>query len=429
MPIEFQCTNCTRQVRVPDGSEGKKCKCPECQTILNVPDQEAEAIEIKLEVPCPRCEFVLVCDPSLEGTRGLCPNCKFIFTIAPPGSATALEAEASLQMTFAFQCPHCQQLFEGKPGMEGRKGKCIHCKEVFEIKKYVDPSSLVVTKKTTDDSPNSVAPNPQAGDTLQPNTVIPGTPSVTAKPIKATPVKATPVKATPVKVHPNVPVVREAAAPVENDDWLSSVPAPVSSAYNQPLNPYAISPSAASYATPSAMGVSGDAISVRNYHLSHESAIKGFGLLYAIGAGFYLLIASLAVVFAVVVFATGNAGFSIVIAALVYAAVYFTVGGLVALVSTGFYKLSDVGKIGGSIFSVLGLCAFPIGTAIAAYTLYLIFSEKGNVVFSPRYREIVRQTPHIRAYIPIFVWVILGLGALSILIVGMLILSAFLQAR
>jgi hypothetical protein len=414
MPIEFQCTHCSRQVRVPDGSEGKKCKCPECQNILTVPEIEVEAIEIKLEVPCPRCNFVLVCDPSLEGTRGLCPNCKFIFTIAPPGSTTALEAETSLQLTFAFQCPHCRQLFEGKPGMEGRKGKCIHCKEVFEIKRYVDPSSVVITKKPTDDMSISFAPNPRAVDTTQPKPVMPS---------------ANPFKTTPAKAHPKAAAVHQAVAPVEKDDWLSSVPAPVSSADSQPLTPYASLPSATAYSAPSSIEVSSDAVSVRNYHLSHESAIKGFGLLYAIGAGFYFLIASLAVVFAIAVFATGNSnGVPIAVAALIYAAVYFTVGGLVALVSSGFYKLSDVGKIGGSIFSVLGLCAFPIGTAIAAYTLYLIFSEKGIVVFSPRYREIVRQTPHIRAYIPIFVWVLLGLGALSVVFVGLLLLSSFLKA-
>ncbi len=425
MPIEFLCTNCTRQVRVPDGSEGKKCKCPECQTILKVPDIEVAVIEIKLEVPCPRCDFVLVCDPSLEGTRGLCPNCKFIFTITPPGSTPTLEPEATLQMTFAFQCPHCQQLFEGKPGMEGRKGKCSHCNEVFEIRKYVDPSSLVVTKKPADDKPNSIASLPQASGRFQSNPANPTIPSVTA-----TPVKATPIKATPVKTHPKAAVVRQTVAHVENEDWLSSVPAPVSNTYRQPINPYASSPPAANYAAPSAMGVSGDAVSVRKYHLSHESAIKGFGLLYAIGAGFYLLIACLAVVFAIFVLATGNSnGVSIVVAALIYAALYFTVGGLVGLVSSGFYKLSDVGKIGGSILSVLGLCAFPVGTAIAAYTLYLIFSEKGNVVFSPRYREIVRQTPHIRAYIPIFVWIILGFGALSILFVGLVLLSTVLRSR
>jgi phage FluMu protein Com len=133
MPIEFACTHCNKQVRVPDGSEGKKCKCPECQTILNVPTVEIETIEMKLEVPCPRCEFFLLCDPALEGTRGLCPNCKLIFMISPPGVTDNVKPEPTIQMTFAFQCPHCKQLFEGKRGMEGRNGKCIHCKQVFEI--------------------------------------------------------------------------------------------------------------------------------------------------------------------------------------------------------------------------------------------------------------------------------------------------------
>lgn len=160
MPIEFACTNCTRQVRVPDGSEGKKCKCPECQTILTIPKIQETVIEIKLEVPCPRCDFVLVCDPTLEGTRGLCPNCKFIFTIAPTGTIENSSPASSLQMTFAFQCPHCKQLFEGKPGMEGRNGKCIHCKQVFEIQKFVEPASSVVSNKASEDKPFA---NPSTG--------------------------------------------------------------------------------------------------------------------------------------------------------------------------------------------------------------------------------------------------------------------------
>ena len=139
MPIEFACTHCAKQVRVPDGSEGKRCKCPECQSILNVPNLEVETFDIKLEVPCPRCDFILVCDPALEGTRGLCPNCKLIFTISPPGTVEDVKSKSNIQRTFAFQCPHCKQLFEGKPGMEGRNGKCIHCNRVFEIRKLSGP--------------------------------------------------------------------------------------------------------------------------------------------------------------------------------------------------------------------------------------------------------------------------------------------------
>lgn len=37
MPIEFPCTACNKLLRVPDGSVGKKAKCPSCQTVLEIP--------------------------------------------------------------------------------------------------------------------------------------------------------------------------------------------------------------------------------------------------------------------------------------------------------------------------------------------------------------------------------------------------------
>jgi hypothetical protein len=37
MPIEFQCTGCQQQLRVPDTSAGKSAKCPKCSTIVVVP--------------------------------------------------------------------------------------------------------------------------------------------------------------------------------------------------------------------------------------------------------------------------------------------------------------------------------------------------------------------------------------------------------
>jgi hypothetical protein len=388
-----------------------------------VPEIELAEIDIKLEVPCPRCEFVLLCDPALEGTRGLCPNCKFIFTINPPGEEGMLEPEASLQMTFAFQCPHCKQLFEGKPGMEGRKGKCIHCQEVFEIKKYVDPSALIVTKAPTEEQQTTAA-NQHSPHVTAPvaEPAIPTIPYPTANPVTAKPVVAKPIKPQPIS-HGE----RTMAAPIENKDWMKAVPAHAHDTYSPSGNQYASSMPAIGDSAPTATG---DSVSLRNFYLAHESAVKGFGLLYAVGAGLNLLIACLAVCLAIFVFVNGNANNApIGIMVLVYALVYFVTGALTALVSSGLSKLSDVGKIGGSIFSLLGLCAFPIGTAMGAYLLYLIFSEKGNVVFSPRYREIVRQTPHIRAYIPLFVWVVFGLGAFMFLLVGLLFLFSFVGVR
>lgn len=39
MPIEFQCTRCREAIRVPDGAEGKRTKCPQCQDIQTVPGE------------------------------------------------------------------------------------------------------------------------------------------------------------------------------------------------------------------------------------------------------------------------------------------------------------------------------------------------------------------------------------------------------
>jgi phage FluMu protein Com len=37
MPIEIQCTSCSKRLRVPDNAAGKRVKCPQCQSVLSVP--------------------------------------------------------------------------------------------------------------------------------------------------------------------------------------------------------------------------------------------------------------------------------------------------------------------------------------------------------------------------------------------------------
>ncbi|MBA2113161.1 hypothetical protein [Bremerella alba] len=37
MPISFHCETCRRSICVPDGSEGKKTRCPECYSIVRIP--------------------------------------------------------------------------------------------------------------------------------------------------------------------------------------------------------------------------------------------------------------------------------------------------------------------------------------------------------------------------------------------------------
>lgn len=38
MPVEFQCDHCGTRLRTPDGSAGKKTKCPQCENVLAIPE-------------------------------------------------------------------------------------------------------------------------------------------------------------------------------------------------------------------------------------------------------------------------------------------------------------------------------------------------------------------------------------------------------
>src|ERR1700677_1040762 len=37
MPIEFPCPSCSKLLRTPDASAGKKAKCPQCAAIVDIP--------------------------------------------------------------------------------------------------------------------------------------------------------------------------------------------------------------------------------------------------------------------------------------------------------------------------------------------------------------------------------------------------------
>lgn len=467
MPIEFACTNCAKTVRVPDGSEGKKCKCPECQEILLVPDATPLDldIEIKLEIPCPRCEHVLVCDPSLEGTRGLCPSCKHIFTIAAVKEEESEDESNILHLTFPFQCPHCKQLFEGKPGMEGKKGKCINCKQVFEIKKHEEPTKTKSTKsnsKRTEPqgqttgtsstlpplqplfpptrnanetapvlakpisidgnpakaipvavpvSPINVSPVTVRPISVQPVAVTP----VVVQPVTASPVKVTPVTVTPVTVTP-VAVTPVAAAPA--NDWFNSG---TTASYNTtsqvsnqaaPFNPYASTAGSNMH-----LGApSGSAESIRRSHINHESSIKTFGVLIGLNSaiGFLGFFMTFGLAF------VGNPPDEVPYFAImmITSMIFLMTSVFMAFVCHGLYTLSSFGRIGGAIVGALMLLNVPCGTMMGILLLFLLFSEKGNMVFSSDYKQIIRQTPHVKASSKLLIWLLIILFVLVLIMMS-----------
>ena len=87
---------------------------------------------------------------------------------------------------------------------------------------------------------------------------------------------------------------------------------------------------------------------------------------------------------------------------LILALVYFQLG-------RWFRALNPKGRLPGTVLSIIGLLAFPIGTLINAYILYLIHSAKGRMVFSPEYRAVIEATPHIQYRLSKVAWVAIGL--------------------
>ena len=65
-------------------------------------------------------------------------------------------------------------------------------------------------------------------------------------------------------------------------------------------------------------------------------------------------------------------------------------------IAFGLRNLKSWGRIPAALFAGIGLLAFPIGTLINGYILYLLLSAKGRMVFSAEYREIIQQTPEIK---------------------------------
>ncbi len=194
-------------------------------------------------------------------------------------------------------------------------------------------------------------------------------------------------------------------------------PAPLQT--SAPMNPYA-NP-AANYAPRGAS--SSEDESIRNQFLSHEASLRSIGLLYFLGGFFMILMASIFLIMGLVTIPQdGAAG----IASVVFALIYGGIGVGQIFVGKGIRVLKNWARITIGVLSIPGLLGIPFGTLISAYILYLCFSSKGEFVCTPRYHQIVANTPHIKYKTSAIVWVLLGivvamigLGLLA-LVVGML---------
>ncbi len=160
-----------------------------------------------------------------------------------------------------------------------------------------------------------------------------------------------------------------------------------------------------SFETP-ALQVTG-AEEIRRAHIGHEASIKSVGVLYILGAIFTGLgtIAAFGGMLADKDLSGGESDIMVgPLAGVIFAAI--TIG--YALTGSAIRKIKPWSRVVVGILSGLGLIAFPVGTLINGYILYLFFSKKGKMVFSPEYKDIITATPHVKYKTSKWVWIVLA---------------------
>jgi len=165
---------------------------------------------------------------------------------------------------------------------------------------------------------------------------------------------------------------------------------------------------------PDAPPVISDPAPLRRQYLNHEASIRSIGSLYYLGAVF-----------------------SLIAGALTFLGPYravpmrYLLGPLMILLGVAYWKLAawlrnldSRGRVPATILACIGLLAFPIGTLINAYILYLLNSKKAAVVFSDDYHRVIEATPEIKYRTSILVIVFAVLLAIFLLVaVSALILA------
>lgn len=160
-------------------------------------------------------------------------------------------------------------------------------------------------------------------------------------------------------------------------------------------------------------------VRIRNEHLKHETSIKGVGLLYCIGG----ILGLAGMLFVGLTMSGVGGGGSIGAGELLILMAIFAIYGTVLWIGIGLRRLQPWARIPAVVLAALGLLAFPLGTILSAYILYLIVSRKGRMVLSVGYHEIIAATPHIKYRTPVWLWLVLGVVVVGV--IALIVLANF----
>jgi hypothetical protein len=166
---------------------------------------------------------------------------------------------------------------------------------------------------------------------------------------------------------------------------------------------------------------------VRKEYLSHEASTQSVGLLYLLGGGILGLTGSGVLMSGLIVLVGGQSKGMDFFAGAFFALFLLAWSALQIWLGRGLRQLRRNVRIGVTLFSVLGLLGFPLGTLINGYILYLLHSEKGKVVFSEAYRQVITATPQIRYRTSPVVWLVFA--ALVLVAMGLVGVAVFRMSR
>ncbi len=163
-----------------------------------------------------------------------------------------------------------------------------------------------------------------------------------------------------------------------------------------------------------------EAEAIRRKYIKHEASIRSCGILDYIGGVAFCFIGG-AMLLSTTLYRSSTLGPGALAGV---AAIYLAIGILSIIVGFGIRRLRPWARVASVVLSAIGLLEIPIGTVINGYILYLLVSRKGQLIFTPRYAEIIAATPHVKYRSFLVLWVLLGvLGALILFGVGLAVFS------
>lgn len=137
---------------------------------------------------------------------------------------------------------------------------------------------------------------------------------------------------------------------------------------------------------------------IRRQNIKTEATIKSLGSLFIFFGGIITLIL-ITNPYGVKVFEFSDENI------LVYLTTFaFCVGFIFLGIKTR--KLHKISTNISATLCIPMLFGFPVGTLIAAIVLWSIFNRKGQYILSPKYKEIIAQTPHVKYRTSIITWIL-----------------------